>query len=80
MITQVPDRVTRWFGQGGEQLNEERDSQYAVGILNSQAESRIQQVTGSTAAKGAASELKATNNGGGAGGDPNSSSSSPERK
>jgi len=46
LINQVPDRVTRWFGQGGENLGEERDNEkmaaFAVGRLGSKAESLLQ--------------------------------------
>ncbi|MBU3000323.1 DotA/TraY family protein [Roseovarius nubinhibens] len=46
LITQVPDRVARWFGQGGENLNEEQYSRNAVAILNNQAEQRTQMTSG----------------------------------
>lgn len=33
LIAQVPDRVTRWFGQGGEQLGEEGHSEKATAFI-----------------------------------------------
>lgn len=33
LITQVPERVIRWFGQGGENLGEDRDSDRTTAIL-----------------------------------------------
>ncbi len=46
LIIQVPDRVVRWFGQGGENLNEESDSRNAVMMLNQQSERRVGETAG----------------------------------
>ncbi|WP_372399849.1 DotA/TraY family protein [Azospirillum sp. HJ39] len=40
LITQVPDRVSRWFGQGGEQLGEAEDSRKTAGFLIANLEQR----------------------------------------
>jgi len=42
LITQVPDRVSRWFGQGGEHLGEEDDSNKTSMLLVNQSTSRIE--------------------------------------
>lgn len=42
LITQVPDRVTRWFGQGGERLGEEDDTHKTSGLLVAQTTSRVE--------------------------------------
>lgn len=42
MITQIPDRVTRWFGQGGENLGEERDSEHSNTFIMGQTSNRIE--------------------------------------
>ena len=45
LITEIPDRVSRWFGQGGEQLGEQRDSgdlkTAVLGAVTSRGESMI---------------------------------------
>lgn len=58
LIVQVPDRVTRWFGQGGENLNEDSDSRHLVGALVSNSESRLDRASGMAAA-GRQEKLKA---------------------
>ena len=45
LITQVPDRVTRWFGQGGENLGEDHDSKQVAGFIGNQTVNRIESVT-----------------------------------
>jgi conjugal transfer/type IV secretion protein DotA/TraY len=40
LITQVPDRVTRWFGQGGENLGEQQDAERSNTALVGQISSR----------------------------------------
>lgn len=42
MIVQVPDRVTRWFGVGGENLGEEHQSSHATGLVVGQVGSRVE--------------------------------------
>lgn len=42
LITQVPDRVTRWFGQGGENLGEQGDAEKQTSIIASQATNRAE--------------------------------------
>lgn len=42
MIVQVPDRVTRWFGVGGENLGEEHQSSHATGLVVGQIGSRVE--------------------------------------
>ena len=42
LITQVPDRVTRWFGQGGEHLGEEDDSNKTSGLIVAQTTNRLE--------------------------------------
>jgi hypothetical protein len=41
MILQVPDRVTRWFGQGGERLGEEEDAGKATAFIVGQATGKL---------------------------------------
>lgn len=45
----MPDRVARWFGQGGQNLNEENYSRNAIALLNNQAKQRTQQAAGGAA-------------------------------
>ena len=33
LITQIPDRVTRWFGQGGENLGEQSDAEKSTSMI-----------------------------------------------
>lgn len=74
LITQIPDRVTRWFGAQAEGLGEEGDSTNVVGVLNRSAEDRMQQVGGASMikkrdnAKGTPSVGGGGNGGGGNGG------------
>ncbi len=42
LILQVPDRVTRWFGQGGENLGEDNDSHRISGAVVGQVQSRVE--------------------------------------
>lgn len=46
LITQVPDRVSRWFGQGGEQLGEEHEAKQSTAFVVGQVNSGIQSVAG----------------------------------
>lgn len=43
LITQVPDRVMRWLGQGGEGLNEEGDSRNTIVGMVGQSEGRAKE-------------------------------------
>ncbi len=52
LITQIPDRVTRWFGAQAEGLNEEGDTTAVVGVLNRQAEDRIKSTGGAMSMMG----------------------------
>lgn len=52
LISQVPDRVARWFGQGGENLNEEQDSRAAVGAMVTQGEQRTQTAAATMGSRG----------------------------
>ncbi len=51
LITQIPDRVTRWFGAQSEGLGEEGDTTNVVGVLNRNAEDRMQQLGGASMMK-----------------------------
>ena len=42
LITQVPDRVTRWFGQGGENLGEQGDAEKQTSIVAGQLTNRTE--------------------------------------
>jgi conjugal transfer/type IV secretion protein DotA/TraY len=42
LINQVPDRVSRWFGQGGENLGESHDNERAVGFAVGQIANRTE--------------------------------------
>lgn len=42
MILSIPDRVTRWFGQGGENLGEDRDTDKAQGFIVANTSSRVE--------------------------------------
>jgi len=42
LILQVPDRVMRWFGQGGENLGEDRDSDQMTGVVVGQVSKRAE--------------------------------------
>jgi conjugal transfer/type IV secretion protein DotA/TraY len=42
MIVQVPDRVTRWFGVGGENLGEEQHGHAAAGMVVGQIGNRVE--------------------------------------
>ena len=53
LITQVPDRVTRWFGQGGENLGEEKDNDAATSFIVGGINRRVDGLT-----QGAASRSK----------------------
>lgn len=53
MITNVPDRVTRWFGYGGEQLGEENEGQKSTNFIVSNFTQRAEgAVRNATLAKG----------------------------
>ena len=41
LITELPERVSRWFGQGCEQLNDSRDAEKAFGLLVDNSEKRL---------------------------------------
>lgn len=41
LITQLPDRVVRWFGQGGENLGEENDAKNTIGLFVGHSENKI---------------------------------------
>lgn len=45
LILQVPDRVMRWFGQGGENLGEENESQRITGFVVSNVSNRVEGMT-----------------------------------
>jgi hypothetical protein len=53
LINQVPDRVTRWFGQAGENLGEENDANRTTAFFVGQAEDRMRAAGGATAGRGA---------------------------
>lgn len=42
LITQVPDRVSRWFGQGGEHLGEEQDSEKSAALIVRETGGRVE--------------------------------------
>jgi len=42
LITQVPDRVTRWFGQGGENLGEENDAKHSSQFIVANVSSKFE--------------------------------------
>ena len=42
LILQVPDRVTRWFGQGGENLGEDHESNRLTGVVAGQIVNRVE--------------------------------------
>lgn len=46
LITQIPDRVTRWFGQGGEQLGEENEAQKSTQFIIGNVTSRMDRMAG----------------------------------
>jgi conjugal transfer/type IV secretion protein DotA/TraY len=62
LITDIPDRVTRWFGQGGERLNEENDSTQlkgaVLGAVTGRGESAIRAVMTSKMINGAGGDDK----------------------
>lgn len=44
MINELPDRVVRWFGQGGEQLGEAEEANRTTGLFVSQSENRLNEM------------------------------------
>lgn len=50
LITEVPDRVTRWFGQGGENLGEAEEAKRTTALFVNSAESRMREVGGMASA------------------------------
>tara|TARA_R110002012_G_scaffold102188_1_gene241700 strand:+ start:1164 stop:1592 length:429 start_codon:yes stop_codon:yes gene_type:complete len=56
MITQVPDRVSRWFGQGGEQLGEDSDTKQSTTMVVGEVRSGVQGITGKGGTVGATAQ------------------------
>lgn len=53
LVLQVPDRVTRWFGQGGENLGEDHESSKLTGVIAGQVTNRADSLAkGSQFARG----------------------------
>lgn len=42
LVTQIPDRVTRWFGQGGDRLGEEEDTHRHTAFLAGQLSGKLE--------------------------------------
>lgn len=42
LVTQIPDRVTRWFGQGGDRLGEEEDTHRHTAFLAGQLSGKME--------------------------------------
>ncbi len=57
LIVSAPDRVTRWFGQAGENLNEAQDTDRAVGLFVSNSEGRMNEAAGAIGTKRAAPNM-----------------------
>jgi hypothetical protein len=72
LIHQLPDRVTRWFGQGGENLGEEHEARSAIGAVVSHTSGRVEglaKMAGGTAGmKGLKAPDSAPKDGGAGGG------------
>ncbi len=66
LITKLPDRVSRWFGQGGEQLGEDHHSDAAVAFVGGHIE------RGATSSLGAVKGKQQIQQGAGAGRKPRS--------
>ncbi len=52
LITQVPDRVTRWFGQGGENLAESQQANSAIAFFARNTENKLSGIGAAAKMKG----------------------------
>lgn len=69
MMVSMPDRVARWFGQGGENLNEEQDTNRAMAFFINHSENKLAGLGGRVAGKVGGGRGQAYNGGeGGKGG------------